>query len=251
MAEDNNQQAVTTFADDDASQQPAATAATADVNAGGNNHEGDHVFMVVGDRAFQTKDAVATKIQAADQHIVKLEGENRDLRSTVNQQVEEIQRLKVALEGMKQPGTTSGNAAEDNRQLSSEELVQAVVQQVTSKQTAAQREAQETENINTVFAEAQTSYGDNVKKEVGAIAKKLNMSLADVDAMAKTKPNVFRQLFLPQAGARTNSAQPVTGDVNTGALKTEPEKSSWSAAGKSSKEIAAEVGRRLAAMKDE
>lgn len=247
MAEDNQQQQQdTSFADGESQQQQQQdTAATA--NAGGDNQEGDRVFMVVGDRAYQTKDSVATKIQNQDAHIVKIEGENQTLRAENTRLVAETERLKLAMEGMK-PGTTSGNASEDNRQLSSEELVQTVVQQVTSNMTNKEREAQRLANFNTVFAEASTSYGEKVKEKVADIAKSLQMTVADADELAKTKPQAFRQLFLPKRGGTSSSTPPVQGDVRTAAMNGAPDDKPFSAKNKSSKEIAGEVQRRLSAL---
>ena len=147
------------------------------------------------------------------------------------------------------PGTTSGNT-DTTRQLSNEELVQSVVQQVKSGFTAEQQEIQRKTNISAVFTEAKTAYGEKVIEQVNAIGSKLGMSGKDIDDMAKNKPQVWRQLFLPKAGTTNNSTQPVSGDVNTASLNGKPEEKPFNVMKAKGADIAAEVQRRLKALED-
>ena len=248
MSDDNQQQATFSQSSDDQSQQQQQqkTVVADDTNKG---QQGDHAFLIVGERAFATKDDVSRNITAAQTHIKTLEQENAKYRDDVKSLSEEVTRLKTALEGMQQ-GTTSQTSGKENQTgaLSKEELVTAVVQQVRHTMTAEEREVQRKTNINTVFSEAVTAYGDKDKmiSKVAYAAKELHMSMADVDELAKNNPRVFRQLFIPQKQSN-QSAQPTDGDVNTSTLNGKTDQTQpFNVTKHTSKEIAAEVARRLA-----
>ena len=211
-----------------------------------NTQVGDQAFLIVGERAFRTKEDVVTNFNHSQTHIQKIEGENADMRKTITEQSEEIERLKLALEGQEGISGTHQEKGSSTAPLSKEELVQAVMGTLKKEQNETVR----TSNINTVFSEASQAYGESMKTEVANKAKELNMSLAAVDEMAKSQPQAFRQLFLPQGGGTTSAV--TDSGINTEALNKQNQNKqpgqSWSAKGKKSSEVAAEVQRRLSAL---
>lgn len=245
MSDDNQQVSFSQSGDDTSQQQQQQSSVTNDTSK--NGLQGDSAFLIVGERAFATKEDVTKNITNAQSHIKTIETENAQLREKTQNLTQEVERLKLAVEGMQQGGKETSTAGKDDQtgNLSKEELVTAVVQQVRSTMTSEQRETVRTNNINTVFAEAKTAYGDKVYEKVGAKATELHMTPKDVDEMAMNNPAVFRQLFLPTNG--TQQSHQSGGSVNTASLNgDDKQKTPFNVTKHSSKEIADEVQRRLA-----
>ena len=212
------------------------------VNASGNTHTGDSAFMIIGERAFPSKDAVIQKIQHADAHIQTLESERAKDRENIKSLTAELSKLKLAIEGRQgEQQQVSGNQ-EPTASLSKEELVKAVKEELTAEQ----REVIRVNNINTVFSEAKAKYGDEVVSVVNKKGQELGITSEEIDEMAKSRPKLFRSLFLPQQKDNGKSAHFTTSEVKsalTAGLPNEPVRVNWSKA--KSTDVAKEVARRL------
>ena len=214
-----------------------------------DDQSGDRVFLVVGDRAFRTKDDVANNITHAQTHISQIESENGDLRRTLAEREKELERLRLASEGMQQQSGTHQETGSQTAPLSKDELVSTI----TSVMRQAQSEEVKQSNLNACYDIAAKAYGDEMKTKVKEIAEGLGMTLKAVDEMAKTQPKAFNHLFIPKTSDKSADSHH-EGDVNAEALQRQNQQNqqpaSWSARGKSSKDIASEVARRLAAFND-
>jgi len=194
-------QAAIKAAADQAAQQAAPAASTTD------NH--NQVFLVAGERAFSDAGAVVKHVEHSQSHIATLETEAETSRGTIAEQAAEILRLKKveeALNGQSTTGTVGQTDLLSNEQLATNaaKLAQGMIAEQSTVNA-------QNSNLAAVEAAAEKVYGEGYQAKVGEIAKKLGMTLQEVDSLGRTSPDAFSKLFLPaDAGS---SHQPSSGTI--------------------------------------
>lgn len=163
----------------------------------------DQTFLEVGDRKFSSPDEVATKIANQDEFINTLKQEREQDRNLLNDLLEQMTALKnnsvdqSTFEQLLERKQQQPNA-ESKPEVSvptSDDITEQVMQRLTAKQ---QQEAQSS-NLQNAMEKAKNTFGDAYKNAVLNTAQSLGLSGADVDEMARTKPQLFESLFLKQA----------------------------------------------------
>jgi hypothetical protein len=160
------------------------------------------------DKKYRTVDDALASVPHAQQHIAKLEADNKALRE---QQLAIQARLDSLL--TKAPSTDGVSyAAQQQSTAGSPVDVEALVEQVLAKR---QLEAKTQENSSKVAAELKQLYADKAESVYVAKAQELGLDVKDLNSMAAKSPQavlaLFKQVSIQQSGG-------MQGSVNTLAL---------------------------------
>ena len=204
--------------------------------------QGDQAFMIVGDRAYKDREAVITKLTHADQHIRTLETERATDRATIKTQADEIERLKLIIEARGHGNEDASGKSTQTAALSKEDVV-STVRNVLS-------EDQRKTNLNAVYKEAQTAYGEKMLEKIGSIASELGYTGSQLDELAKSNPTAFRKLFLPAQEQSKPNPPHHESTLNTNSLNGGGEKPKGSVKGLNSKDVHANFQARMKALED-
>jgi len=160
-------------------------------------------YLTIGDRTFKSAEEVQTHFEASQEHIAKLEGENKDLRekvAPVEQAAVEAASIQDVLDKLKQVATP---AAPETPAVSMDELVSQAVNMATTRveenmKTQATQQL-ENDNLTTSTTAAKAAYGEDKFMET---IQKIGMELgltdpAQIDNLAKQSPALFKRVFLP------------------------------------------------------
>lgn len=147
-------------------------------------------WLVIGERKFD-KDAAATKITHADNHISKLEQELKDLR----QQLELKQAQEEALKAMSTQTQSSPTPVVQNTTETNKDGGTELLSQVEQILLAREQETAKKANLQAATEAAKSLYGDAYQQKLEETGRTLGLSKADIVELASTKPQAFKQLF--------------------------------------------------------
>jgi len=192
----------------------------------------DQLTFKVGERSFDAQSA-ATKIEAGDQHIKKIESENqgyKDQIAALQAQVEQGTKIDDALAKLQQPSQES-QPTEPTSSVSEEQIgaiatksmeEYLAVQRVKDATNAAQALAEDT--FKETGSKLQALYGDNTDQAMAAKAKQLGISTAAIFDMARNPTTASMLLESMKIAPSTNQVAP-SGSLNTAYLNHAPEDS--------------------------
>ena len=164
--------------------------------------------IVIGDRTFPTQEELVKSWTTAQEHIRTIESENASHKEALSRAkgVEEVlERLKANTATGTQTDTI---AAVDNKGYLTEDTLDKVL-------TTRERERAELSNVNRAMSLAQESLGSDFIAKLDAKAAELSISTDAAMALAKSSPDAFAKLLLPNAPKVGKSS---IGDINTSAI---------------------------------
>lgn len=169
------------------------------------------IDQLVGEgKKFATVEALVQGKLSADEHIRKIEAENRELR-------ENLARAKSLDEALKEVKDISNQKAQTGQPV--ENLGQLIDGKLAERELAKHQATNMTQVTNELIA----AYGDanKAKEAVAQRASELGVSVASLDALAKESPQAFFRVFSSQPAERTNaSADNVTPTKSTSFTNT-------------------------------
>lgn len=181
------------------------------------NQTTDNVFLELGERKFNNKEDVITKITNQDSHIKTVEEENAALRD----QLKELSENKETnddvikeLERMKQEITEGSLTTDKVKDLVNESLT-------TSKQ-----EELKVSNHKQCENALREAYGDNYITKLAEQAASLDISLDEADDLARKNPKVFLRTFVVDktpSFSSSNNTQMSQGNNNTAQFREQAE----------------------------
>ncbi len=188
-------------------------------------NEGDKLTFKVGEREFNAESA-ATKINAADEHIGKVETENAQLREQIAKQqadLEKATKLDDALAQLKaNQANTQNSPPPTETPTVSEEQIGAIAnkqiedflaaQRVKDAQSAAETLAEET--YKATGEQLATIYGDKVDEAVNNKAAELGVNPQELYGMAKNPTTAKMLLETMKVSSPAATATP-TGSINS------------------------------------
>ena len=238
----------TTFGDDKSQQQQT----TEQQQQTTQQQQSTQPFLVIGDRTFQTAEEMANAWMHSQAHIQTLESERKQDREVLakipelESALDKLQQIQAAQVTQQQSGKTEQTAGASN-----EELVNKAAQLAANAVKEHLKSDAQNEKDKNNFADCMSTatkvYGSDAVAKVRERAAQLGMSIVAVDALAKSSPAGWKQLFTPDF--KPNAGSP---DVNASTLNTNNQQQQQQSEQPrnvmkmSSKERAAEVQRRLA-----
>ncbi len=174
--------------------------------------------LVGPDRKFKSVEDLARGKHSADLYINKLEGENKDLRSLLEQATNNNDRQALLEKLMTQVNTdptqntnTNQQSTEDNQPkgLSAEEVVKLIEERDNARKAQA--------NYETAVADIRKVHGEKTNEFLAAKAAELGLPIEALHALAQSSPKAF----LNTIGYTTNinkSTSMATGGVNSQAV---------------------------------
>jgi hypothetical protein len=194
------------------SEENVFTSDQASSQAGETNTEVSTLFEI-GDRKYDAE-AARKKIEAADEHIKRIEQENADLRA----KAAKAASVDEVLEAIKKKQETGQNPTSSDDGLDIHKMVQEAYRETVQ----ASRKA---ENLETANKRMQEKYGGKAKEVLESRAKELGVSVGKLKAIAEDSPDAFLQFF--EVGQQTSTASPHS-EVNTEAVPhDQPKKYTW------------------------
>lgn len=190
----------------------------------GQQNEGDNLTFRVGEREFNA-DSAAVKINAADEHIGKVESENAQLREQIaNQQteLEKATKLDDALAQLKANQANTQNSPQPTETPSvSEEQIGAIANKQIEEFIAAQRvqdaqsaaEALANDTFNETGKQLEAAYGDKVNEAIATKAAELGVNPQELYGMAKNPTTAKMLLESMKVDTPAATATP-TGSIN-------------------------------------
>lgn len=195
----------------------------------------DQLTFKVGEREFDVNSAT-TKIQAADEHISRIEQENAEAKAELAKlqaQLEQSTKLDDALAQLRQQQASTQNVQEPvETPTVSEEQIGAIATKQMEQYLAEQRVAQEQQAAQTLAestyretGEQLTAvYGDKVDEVMAEKAKELGISTEAIYNMAKQPATAKMLLETMKANVPQTQATP-SGSINfAGQHGTAPDK---------------------------
>ena len=185
----------------------------------------DQLTFKIGERSFDAQSA-ATKIEAGDAHITKIESENQgyqDQIAALKLQVEQGTKIDDALAKLQQPSQES-QPTEPTSSVSEEQIgaiaTKSMEEYLAAKQVADATNAAKALSEDT-FKETgnklQALYGDNTDQAMAAKAKQLGISTAAIFDMARNPTTASMLLESMKIGPSTNQVAP-SGSYNSAHL---------------------------------
>ena len=148
----------------------------------------------VGERSFNSVDDLAKSWENAQAHIRTLESERAQDKEALAQ-AKGVDSLLEKLQGEAASSdvkTDNTKAVNENGEYLTKEALEEVLAQREIK-------AQQERNVNDALGRAKAHYGDNAMEKLSNKAKELGMTESDALALAKTSPDAFANLFVPNA----------------------------------------------------
>lgn len=151
--------------------------------------------------------AILKQNSNAQSHINTLEGENKTLRT----QLEELQRelsnsasFQDLLAGLENQGASTTVVEPKTPSVDTDQLTSQIKDAVLGELTQAQQMAIEQQNINEALKLAKEKFGDKYEEQLVTIGENLGMDMSDIDNVARRSPKAFAQLI----GGTVNSGGP-------------------------------------------
>ncbi len=205
-------------------------------------------FFKVGERVFKTQDDLARHIQAAQEHIKKLESDFENatkLISTQDQALSTSAKVEELLNAVANKQNTS-RTAEETPTFSKEDVIAEALQSFEQRQVELSKREQEQQNYNTVNTALVSAYGDKTKEVVQRVAGENGMTVEEITEYARRHPKLVLKMFDTKP---VTSAKPNFSTHNTESVANRPAQGPHkSFLTMSSKEKAAEIQRRIAAL---
>lgn len=176
----------------------------------------DSAFLIVGERAFRSRDDVIKNIEHSQNHISTLESERAEERKIIDQLRQENENLRKAAEAVGSKGNEGETA-----NLSNDELVKRAAEMAAQSMRDQESAAQQKKNLDGCVAIAKETYGDNYTKTVTDKANELGMTIAEVDALASRAPQAWEKLFIGETQS-DSSFQPSQGNVQSSVAQQKP-----------------------------
>lgn len=191
-------------------------------NAGGGGNQGTSVQELQ-----EQINKLNKRLQDKDEFIDTLKNERRSDESTVQelqnklseleQKVQKSASIEEVMERMQnqQTGTNDTTNHVDPQELE-EKLKSSVLSEIEQQQLSKQYE----QNFNDCFKAAVEAYGnEKAGEEIRRLAGEYDMTIEEVDDLARKRPKFFKDTFLPKGQKPTAPSQ---GSVNSAALKDTP-----------------------------
>lgn len=159
-------------------------------------------IFTVGEREY-TPDTAVKKIQAADEHIARIEAENAELREKLTKaaSVEDVLNTIRNQPSMDSTQQTAGSSEDDIKRM--------VEQQVLNLETTRTAEG----NVRQADAQMKELYGEKAASVLQTKASQLGLDVNSLQDIAAKSPSAFMQLVADKAS--TPSPAPSTGGLNT------------------------------------
>lgn len=193
----------------------------AEPNSNDNPDQGS-VKIEVGDKTYDSIDAIRKKIENADSHISQVERENAEFRDKMRDYEAKLEAAK-SVEQLLSKLETKGEQPDNT--LSEEKIQELVNSTLTQKQQEDLQKANWKECSDALVSHVGAKTMDEAIPVLKEKADSLGMTLEEVDQMAKTKPSLFKTVFLggaSNADQRPNSSTP-KGSLNTENFNRAPE----------------------------
>jgi len=160
----------------------------------------------------------------AQTHIKTLESETATLRNELQALRNELAKARTIDELLNdsRQSNDSGLTGSTTPQLDAQALLAKLKEDVFSELTQAQRQAVEAENWETSISTLKARYGDRYAAYVDSRARELDMSIDDMESLARTKPKAFMELVDKKGTGIPSPTIPsqrsaLMGDVDMGA----------------------------------
>ena len=177
--------------------------------------------VVINGKVYKTVEEIEKKVVHADKHIETIETENKEKDAVTIQLLDRLDSLEGKIKQatsvedlLAELKSTQATTTETTPApvLSKEEIVEAAKDAMKADALAEKQEA----NLQAALQAAETAYGEDYGSTMADLAAKRDMSLADVDFMAKNNPTAFRELFLPQTAPVLEVPDTTSTTVETG-----------------------------------
>ena len=148
------------------------------------------VALIVGERAFKTMDDVKNKISNADEHIARIEQENKEFRERLAEYEKKLETSSTVEDLLK-------NQNKESNGLDESKLDELLDTKLSMREQMLAKEA----NRKACMEESASAYGKDYIASIAEKAASLGMDMTMVDALAETSPSGFKELFLPKEPA--------------------------------------------------
>lgn len=170
-------------------------------------------FVEIEGRKF-TKEDVIKKIQHADTHISRLEGEQKDYRDTLDKlmdQVERIPKLEEALER----AMYNKDGTEKTQEINLDEVIEAAKKESLSAVEQQRLEETYNNNIQSVAERLQEEFGEDPDKEVFNRAAEVGYTREQAFDLAGRNPKAFYRLIGLENRKVEKDPKPTSSDIRT------------------------------------
>jgi len=183
-------------------------------------------FLKIGEREFATAEDVRKFYENSQSHIKKLEEENsnyREREGVLSKAAADNVSMRELLEGINK--AAASQKPSETPSVSRDELVAEAVQIATTQlreelKSERTKEAEEV-NLRQAMKVAEEHYGSDYIGKVIEAGRAIGLSGAQINNLAKQNPEVFSRTFIGQV--KKASSGPAEGDINTAALKEQPQ----------------------------
>lgn len=164
--------------------------------------------VLVGEgRKFRSVEDLARGKIESDNHIKRIQEENRLLREEMNSRA----RLEELVEKLSKPTTPSNEHNQSHREPETSNAPSNITKDELEKFYKEQRRKEsEEKNLNDVVTELTKTFGSNWKSKVQEKARSLGLSDEDAFNLAKSKPKVLLELLGNQRTAERNPVAPAS-----------------------------------------
>lgn len=171
------------------------------------------------------------RLNDKDEFIDTLKSETKEYRENLAKRDAEIQELREKLEALGSSNSKIDEALKeltqkrevgsaDRAEVNLDEVVERATAKMKEDLTAEQRLAAEAANFNQVESAVKETYGEKYLDSLAERCKALDMSLVELDRLAKVSPKAALELLNLKA---TKTPTPTYGGVNTAAFKEQPQ----------------------------
>lgn len=175
-------------------------------------------------------DALVAKMEKRlsdkDEFIEKLKSERRDDDDKLSKYEAEVKELREKLEALSSTNSKIDEALRevkaqrevsgtDRAEVNLDVVVEKAAQRMREEMTAEQRKVAEAENFKQVEAAVKEVWGDSFLDSLSSRCSELNISLEELDRLAKVSPKAAIELVTPK---KTGSVAPTKGSVSTAAF---------------------------------
>jgi hypothetical protein len=211
----------------------------------------DQLTFKVGERDYDVQSA-ATKIEASDEHIKKIEAENAAYREELEKAKLELAsatKLEEALQKLQTPATPQENLSGASQALSEDqigEIAAKQLQDVLARQDAEKAkeaaQAQAIATFNETKSALEGQYGDKLDEVMNDKAKEMGVSISHLIELASA-PATAKLLLDSMKVQRVDTSKHPSGSFNTTSFqgRQAPSNEGWHRG--SSKDIMAELQR--------
>lgn len=211
---------------------------------------GNTFQLKAGDRTFNSQDDVTKHIEHAQGHISRLETENADLRNRLQEaesKLGEVDNLKEQVEALMKEvqKEQTGEESSQTGTIDVNGLVKAVKTELQQEALVSAAKS----NFQKSKEAAEAKWGADYLTKIAERASELQLSVDDIDTMAKKSPAAFRKIILEEGDKPADRSSEFTdtsvNSVSMANRNTQQPGPSTRFTKMSTKERAAEVQRRI------